>query len=371
MFKAKTISAINTRVASWAAPRWAAPRWVDHALALVMALPLLFLTLLIAAIVSSSFVRAEDLSCTGRNLLPELQQKDPKAYQALEAEAAKVPNGHSIFWKIEKPGIAPSFLLGTMHVTDPRVLTMPKGAPEASAAADTIIVESDEILDDKKAALALLAKPELSMFTDGTTITNRLTPEQTATLETGLKQRGLSLTAVNRMKPWILAAFVALPACEKARKAEGQSFLDKQIAENAAKAGKRVVGLETYAEQLAAMNDLPMAFHLQSLIDAVELGDKINDVNETMISLYLKGEVGEIMPMMQAVAPDTETAKIDGHADFDQRIVIDRNKIMAQRAGPLLSQGKVFMAVGALHLPGEQGLVELLRTQGFTVTALQ
>lgn len=239
MFKAKNMSAINTSVS-----RWADPRWTDRALAIIMALPLLFLTLLIAAIVSSSFARAEDLSCTGRDLLPDLQQKDPKAYQALEAEAAKVPNGHAIFWKIEKPGIAPSFLLGTMHVTDPRVLTMPKGAPDAAAAADTIIVESDEVLDDKKAALALLAKPELSMFTDGTTITSRLTPEQTATLEAGLKERGLSLTAVNRMKPWILAAFVALPACEKARKAEGQSFLDKQIAENAAKAGKRVVGLK-------------------------------------------------------------------------------------------------------------------------------
>ncbi|BCH57967.1 hypothetical protein RvVAR0630_05910 [Agrobacterium vitis] len=366
MFKAKNMSAINTSVS-----RWAAPRWIDRALAIIMVLPLLFLTLLIAAIVSSSFAKAEDLSCTGRDLLQDLQQKDPKAYQALQAEAAKVPNGHSIFWKIEKPGIAPSFLLGTMHVTDPRVLTMPKGAPDAAAAADTIIVESDEVLDDKKAALALLAKPELSMFTDGTTITSRLTPEQTAMLEAGLKERGLSLTAVNRMKPWILAAFVALPACEKARKAEGQSFLDKQIAENAAKAGKQVVGLETYAEQLAAMNDLPMAFHLQSLIEAVELGDKINDVNETMISLYLKGDVGEIMPMLKIVSPNDETDKADGQADFDQRLVIDRNKVMAQRAGPLISQGKVFMAVGALHLPGEKGLVELLRAQGFTLTALQ
>ncbi len=72
-------------------------------------------------------------------------------------------NGKSIFWKIEKPGLKPSWLLGTMHVSDARVLTMPKGAAEASAAADTIVVESDEILDDKKAAAALFVNPSLTI----------------------------------------------------------------------------------------------------------------------------------------------------------------------------------------------------------------
>ncbi|OLP42799.1 polysaccharide biosynthesis protein GumN [Rhizobium oryziradicis] len=311
-----------------------------------------------------------DRACVGKNLLPELQQRDPKAYGRVAAEAAETPNGQAIFWKIEKPGLKPSYLLGTMHVTDPRVLTMPKGAQDAAKGADTIIVESDEVLDDKKAAIALMAKPELSMFTDGSTITSHLTPEQVKELEAGLKKRGLALSAVNRMKPWIIASFVALPACELARKAEGTSFLDKRIAQDAANAGKRVVGLETYAEQLEALNDLPMAFHLKSLIDTLQLGDTMNDVNETMIDLYLKGDIGAIMPLLQAISPDPASAKDADYAAFEQRIVLDRNKIMAERAAPTLNQGNVFMAVGALHLPGEGGVVALLRQQGFTVTAM-
>ncbi|MBB4009213.1 TraB/GumN family protein [Allorhizobium taibaishanense] len=343
-------------------------RWTERLIAVALAVPLVILALLVAALLTCLPARADDMACTGRNLLPEARQKDPKAYANFQAEAAKVPNGHSIFWKIEKAGVSPSFLLGTMHVTDPRVLAMPKGAPEAASGADTIIVESDEVLDDKKAATALLAKPELSMFTDGTTITSRLTAEQKTVVEAGLKQRGLALLAVNRMKPWILASFFAQSNCEKERKAEGQAFLDQQIAETAAKAGKQVVGVETYAEQLAAMNDLPMEFHMKSMVEAVELGDKIDDINETTINLYLQGKVGEIMPALELVAPDAETAKKDGHTDFDKRIITDRNKVMAERATPYLDKGKVFMAVGALHLPGEGGLVALLRAKGFTVT---
>ncbi|WP_230987186.1 TraB/GumN family protein [Allorhizobium terrae] len=333
----------------------------------------MILALGLALLFSSATTQAQtpsDHACTGKNLLPELQQRDPQAYAKVAAEAAKTPNGQAIFWKIEKPGLKPSYLLGTMHVTDPRVLTMPDGAQTAANAAATIIVESDEVLDDKKAAIALMAKPELSMFTDGSTITSHLTPEQVKTLEAGLKKRGLALAAVNRMKPWIIASFVALPACELARKAEGVSFLDKRIAQDAAKAGKRVMGLETYAEQLAALNDLPMAFHLKSLIETLQLGDRMNDVNETMIDLYLKGDIGAIVPMLEAVSPEPSSTKDPDYAAFEQRIVLDRNKIMAARAAPTLNQGNVFMAVGALHLPGKAGLVALLRQQGFTVTAM-
>jgi uncharacterized protein len=348
-------------------------QWLDRSINLLSSIPALLLALLVAALVSVNLAHAQtgpDTACTGQNLLPDLQKHNPKAYAKMEADAAQTPNGQAIFWKIEKTGIEPSYLLGTMHVTDPRVLTMPKGAQEAASKADAIIVESDEVLDDKKAAIALMAKPELSMFTDGSTITSRLTPEQVKELEAGLKKRGLALAAVNRMKPWIIASFVALPACELARKAEGTSFLDKRIAQDAANAGKRVVGLETYAEQLEALNDLPMAFHLKSLIETLQLGDKMNDVNETMIDLYLKGDIGAIMPMLQTVSPDS-SVNDPGYADFEQRIIVDRNKVMAERAAPTLDQGNAFMAVGALHLPGKDGVVALLRHQGFTLTAMQ
>jgi uncharacterized protein YbaP (TraB family) len=336
---------------------------------LMAALHMLLLAALLAVLLAARPATAADESCTGRNLMVELQQNDPTRYAEALKEADATPNGKGIFWKIEKPGIQPSWLLGSMHVTDPRVLALPPRAQAAHDAADTIIIESDEILDERKATAALLARPELTMFTDGTTIDKLLSPEDYKRLEAGLKQRGIPLTAVSRMRPWMISSAVALPACEIARKAKGVQFLDQKIATDAVAQGKQVKGLETLAEQIQAMADLPVEFHVKSLIETLELGDKMNDVVETMTDLYLSGDIGMTMPMLKTVTPQDKDDSSD-YAAFEQRVILDRNKVMAERAAPILDSGNVFMAVGALHLPGEQGVIELLRKQGFTVTAV-
>lgn len=345
------------------------PRLGDIALALLAAVPLGFVVLLLVAfawLVPAD--AAEDASCGGKNLLTEMQTSNPSLYADVVREGTAMPNGKGILWKLEKPGIDPSYLLGTMHVTDPRVVGMPPKAGDLAARASVIIIESDEILDETKAAAALLVKPELSMFTDGTTIADYLSDEDEKKLDAGLRARGIPLAAVARMRPWILSSFVALSPCELTRKAEGKSFLDKKIAEDAVAAGKPVKGLETLAEQLEAMAQLPVEFHLQALIETLALGDRMNDIMETMTELYLSGDIGMTMPMLRAVSPEDKGSDESGYAAFEQRIVIDRNKIMATRAAPLLDKGNAFMAVGALHLSGADGLVELLRRQGFTAS---
>jgi uncharacterized protein YbaP (TraB family) len=335
---------------------------------LIAAFHMLLAAALLAVLFSVSPATAADDSCSGKDLMAELKQSDPARYAEVVKEADAVPNGKGIFWKIEKQGLKPSWLLGSMHVTDPRVLNLPAYAQAAHDGADTIVIESDEILDERKAAAALLARPDLTMFTDGTTIDKLLSPEDYARLDAGLKQRGIPLSAVSRMRPWMIASAVALPACEIARKAKGVQFLDQKIAADAIKQGKQVKGLETLAEQLQAMAELPMEFHLKSLIETLELGPKMNDVVETMTDLYLSGDVGMTIPMLKTVSP--EEGGDGDYAAFEQRIILDRNKVMADRAAPILANGNVFMAVGALHLPGDQGVIELLRKQGFTVTAV-
>lgn len=315
--------------------------------------------------------QAQAQECHGENLLKALERDDPQRYDAVIDEGSKVVNGKGLFWKIEGKGSAPSYLLGTMHVSDPRVLDMPAGAAEAHAEARTIVIESDEILDEKKAMAAILAKPELTMFTDGQSIETLLSPDDLAILEAGLKRRGLVLSAVSRMKPWMLASFVALPACELARKTQNAAFLDKKIAVDAVAAGKPVKGLETLDEQLSAMAELPLEFHLKSLVETVKLGDQMEDVVETMTELYLQGETGLTIPALKAVTPSGAGDDESAYVAFESTIISQRNHKMAERANPLLIDGGVFMAVGALHLPGEDGLVELLRKQGFEVTLVR
>ncbi|MGK9284330.1 TraB/GumN family protein [Sinorhizobium meliloti] len=347
-----------------------AAKAADGLLWLTALLNLLTAASLVAALLHVSEARAEETDCAGSNILTGLEHSDPARLAALRAEAAAVPNGKGLLWKIEGHGQAPSFLLGTMHVTDPRVLAMPGGATEAFARAETVIVESDEIVDQNRATAAIMMQPELTMFTGDKTINDFLKPEDRALLESGLKARGIPLPLVTKMKPWMIASFVALPACEFSRKAAGASFLDKKLAEDALREGKTLKGLETLVEQLSAMDSLPVEMHLKALIETLALGKTIDDVMTTTTDLYLSGETGTIMPMIKLASAGISSDDA-GYAEFEQRIIIDRNRIMADRAAPLLKGGGVFMAVGALHLPGKEGLVELLRQQGFTVTQVE
>ena len=342
----------------------------DAILWLLASLHLTAVTVLVFTLFSLGSAQAAEpyVTCTGTDILTDMQKSDPAKYRQIEDEAAKIPNGKGVFWRIEKAGTEPSFLLGTMHVTDPRVLNMPQGAKAAFDGANAVIVESDEIIDERKVAVSLLARPDLTTFAQGKSIYDMLPKDDLQQLENGLKARGIPLNAVSRMQPWMLSSFVVMPACEFARKAKGASFLDKKLAEDAVRDGKYLIGLETIVEQLTAMTELPMEFHLQSLIETLKLGSRMDDVMATMTDLYVEGNIGMTMPMLKSIdTASAETGK-DGYAAFEQRIITNRNHIMAERAATYLANGKVFMAVGALHLPGDEGLIELLRKQGFTVT---
>jgi uncharacterized protein len=325
---------------------------------------LFFASFLAVAMMAAGGARAAETVCTGHNMLEELPSN---TLEQIEADAAKTPNGDARLWKIEKTGLKPSYLFGTMHMTDPRVISLTPEAQKVYDGADTVVIETTEILDEKKAAAALFAKPELMMFTDATTLSSLVKPEDLPALEKGLKNRGIALAAVNKMKPWMIAGLVALPACEIQRKKGGAPFLDIKLARDALAAGKKIDGLETMVEQINAMAALPLEFHVQGLVDTVKLGNKMEDVMETMIVLYTEGRTGMIMPFLKSIAPEGSSDEA-GYGDFEQVMISERNKTMAGRAEKTLAGGNAFIAVGALHLSGKQGLVEKFRAAGYVVT---
>lgn len=345
-----------------------ADRTTISALALMVALNLLFLvSFVVVAFMATSQARADDVpACTGSDLLAGLRQSDPALFDKIRAEADATPNGKGLLWKVEKPGQAPSFLFGTMHMTDPRVVSLTPAAKQAFDEAGTVVIETTEILDQNKMMAAIMREPELTMFTDDTTLMSLLSPQDAEMVRKALDARGIPADSVAKMKPWMLSAMVALPACELARKAGGAPVLDIKLAEDAKAAGKSLEGLETIADQLGAMASLPLAFHMDGLVETLKLGKRMDDVVETMIVLYGSGETGMIWPLFDAVLPGDDG---DGYAAFEETMITARNRVMAERAEPILARGNAFVAVGALHLPGTDGLVELLRKQGYTVTA--
>lgn len=325
---------------------------------------LFFASFLTILLIAPSKAKADDVICTGQNLLATMK---PDVIATINTEAAKTVNGNARLWKVEKAGVKPSYLFGTMHISDPRVANLPREAKIAFDGADTVVIETIEVLDKAKAGATLLGRPDLMMFTDATTITSLVDPKDLPALEKGLAERGMPLAAMNKMKPWMISGVLAVPACETSRVKAGAEILDIKLGKQAEISGKNIGGLETIIEQFDAMASLPMKNHIQGLVEAASMGDMSADVFETMIELYTKGEIGSIMPFIKHVSP-SGVDSTGASGEFEEIMINARNKTMATRAEKFLSQGNAFIAVGAMHLPGDKGLVEKFRAAGYTLT---
>jgi uncharacterized protein YbaP (TraB family) len=143
-----------------------------------------------------------------------------------------------------------------------------------------------------------------------------------------------------------------------------------KLAEDAKAAGKRLEGLESAADQLRAMASLPMEFHMKGLVETLKLGDRADDVIETMIVLYEREDTGMFWPLFRAVLPNGGEDDAS-YAAFEETMITSRNRTMAERAAPVLAEGNAFLAIGALHLPGPDGLIELFRKAGYAVSRVE
>ena len=331
--------------------------------ALLLALPL---ALLVATTLVAPREAAAAQTCAGRDLRPDIEAARPGALAEMEAMAAM--NGDARLWRVTAPNGAVSYLYGTMHVTDPAVVALGPEAREAYEAAALVVIETLDLLDPQKASASLMARPDLMFFTDGRDLTDLIPDEDEAVLDAALAARGMSLAAVRTLKPWVLAAQLSLPACM----ADGSDILDLDLARRAREGGREVAGLETAVEQMEALASVPLDLHVASLVQSAALGEAMDDVFATMGLLYAEGRIGQIWPLLNAMAmhvgaeAPTEGELADAAA-FEEIVVTRRNRLMAERSDPLLRGGGAFLAVGALHLPGEEGLVELLRGRGFAV----
>lgn len=322
---------------------------------------LLLLAALLSAPAGSPALADNSGSCGGKDLLLQLRKNDPSRYGAIIDDASKVANGYSIFWKIEKPGVEPSWLFGTMHSSDERVLKLPAEFHDAFDNIDTLVLELKEIANPNTIALELLKHPELTMLPPQKNLDQILPPEETAQIAAGLAKRGVPIASVLRMRPWFI--YMTLLACSAQQNANGQYVLDRQLAVDAEKNGVDIEGLETPLEQFQAMADLSDELTMKGLLEAFKLPYNMNDITETLVGLYVTGNSGLMKAFVEGLSDD-KTIDIT----FMKRIVSDRNEVMAKRILPYLERGNVMMAVGALHLPGDHGVVELLRKQGYTLT---
>jgi len=308
-------------------------------------------------------------TCGGVDVLEEAKSKDPSLYQTVTNEAKAIANSEALLWKIEKSGAAPSYLMGTIHVSDPRVTALPAKMKDAFAGSKTVALEF--VGGEAAAGAALMAGAgQQLIYTDGKTLDGQLTSEEFTKVKALIAKSGMPDELAGILRPWIVNMLLAISDCERSKMVSGAKALDTVIENEASAAGKTLAGLETPEQQLNALTAIPETEQIQMLKAGLHYADRANDMQETLVQMYLKRQISAAMPLQIAMAAKvgTPASAYDG---FVKLLLTDRNARMAQAMTPLIDKGGAFVAVGALHLPGAKGLVALLREAGYTVTAVE
>ena len=305
--------------------------------------------------------------CGGKHILEELKAAEPDRYQRIRAAADATPNARTILWRIEKPGVPSSHLMGTAHVTDQRLTTF---SPETTGLIQKSRVVLLELANSDSAKFMKLFEklPDKFFTLDGPSVKSMLTPEEFAALikRTGGGDGDDPKQPGALFQPWFYAAMLATPECEGSRMTAGLPSVDDKVSKLAAAKKIPVKGLETDVGQIKAMASIPLADQISQLKSALHWADRTEDQHETLNRLYLDRDLGAVWPLSIELAEKAGIAR-SAFDSFEKILITDRNKTMAEAAAPHLDKGNAFIAVGALHLPGAKGLVELLRAKGFTL----
>ena len=261
----------------------------------------------------------------------------------------------ALFWSIEKDGKVAGYLLGTIHSEDPRVLEF---SEDFLLKLKSNAVFAMEMVPDLPTMARLT---EYMRYPPDKTLESVIGTERFERLESALSVYKVPAEFLNRMKPWAAMMTLSTPPPETG------FFMDLSLSLRASGYGLKVVGLETLEQQLSFLENMPMAMQLDLLDQAITEFTEVDKAHDEMVAAYLQNNLVEL----QKISDEQLKAVGDQAGDyFIESGIHARNLRMAESLLPQLEYSKVFVAVGALHLPGEKGLLSILRGQGFKLSPL-
>lgn len=204
---------------------------------------------------------------------------------------------------------------------------------------------------------------------EGRTLKAIIKPELYEDVVTAAEAMGMKENEVNRLRPWVLCFMLGDPRDHSIRRATGQPVLDDALQQYAAKRGVPIVPLDR-GEEIAAMftvhlTEADQALMLESmLLDPVPLSERQNAARTAYLAGDLESHMNIAHPNEQTLtAEEREFAE-----RFGNQLLTSHNERWIPRMTRHLKSGGVFVAVGAAHLPGETGVLNLLEKAGYSVT---
>lgn len=260
----------------------------------------------------------------------------------------------SLLWKITGNGIREaSYLYGTIHISCDA--TLPQKVKDAMGNTNQLYLELD--MDDDSMQMQMMGKV---MMKDGMTLEKLSTPEDFALVDDFLKKNlGFSAKALNTIKP----AMVSMMLYPKMIDCEVQS-VENELMKISKEQNEPVFGLESVADQMKVFDEIPYKEQMDELVKTAKNDLKKDKAElDQLMAVYKTGDL-DAMVKLSKESENVMTSK------YDDVLLNDRNSNWIAKIIAVAKENPTFFGVGAAHLGGEKGVINLLRKQGYKVEAV-
>ena len=274
-----------------------------------------------------------------------------------------------LLWKVTGNGLGrPSYILGTHHMAPSTMIDQIKGVNEAIAGCDIVVgeVEKDSLMSPEvqaRMAQAMVAPLD-------STLDKVLTPADYGIVEKVFNKYfgtlGMKLKQVNNLKPSAISTQMqAMQAIKYFPNFDANSLIDVMVQTRANEAGRPSVGLESVDEQINLLFNGSIANQAKGLVEACKQDEFFQVQSAALADAYLAQDLDKLLAVMT-------DATMGGDSEEEMEVLIySRNRSWAEKLKVIMPERACLVCVGAGHLPGEQGLLQLLRNAGYTVEPMQ
>lgn len=265
----------------------------------------------------------------------------------------------SFLWRATGPG-GTIYLVGSVHLLSPDYYPLDPAFQKAFESAGALVEELDmgEMLDPS-AQMSMLTR---GMLPPGQTLDALLTPETLAQVRATLTDMGVPVAPLMQFKPWMIAITLQSMQWQKAG-FDADLGLDKHFYDLAKARGISVRGLETLDFQISRFDGMSPALQDRLLVETLK---ELETTKASFTEMADAWKAGDVEAVERLVLTDLRS-----EPEMYQRMLVERNTTWLPKIEALVTEGRpAFVVVGAAHLVGPDGLLQMLKARGYTVEQL-
>jgi len=281
--------------------------------------------------------------------------------QQATGNAAPAVAENSLLWRISGNGVAaPSYLYGTIHMIAKDDFFLTDSTRAFIDRAGQVTFEID--MEDMNNIVTQLSLLMDAMMDDGQTLRDLLSEEDYKIVKAHFDKMGLPLMFLERMKPMFLTVFTGMDMSPQAMSSGEMVSYEMEILKIAEGQNKEIGGLETAQFQMSMFDSIPYQAQASMLVESIKSANAGEEEFAKMVELYKKQDIAGMTTMM---------GEDDGIGEYEDLLLVQRNKNWIPVMGKMMAERPTFFAVGAGHLGGKTGVVALLRKEGYAVAPVR